>query len=585
MNLVEPLFIAAAAGAVGPVSAFSQEPTQKRPPHSPGAPAAQAEAHEATDAPLAMRQRTPAATSQSPGSQPSDATFRQLFGHISDAQPAPAADRGNQPGPTTAGGALDRDTFLDRYARWLGERHSELAALPGAERRPIALGLLQQLQGILMDLPQGLYPDLQTLRHHPPGDSECQITVLQSCPPQLIGVVRKIIAFLERRRSGQTAGDNPEGLPDGAAGFDWNTQLGVPQYRTQSDNLAGPETTCSVTSMAMAMERLGYGRPAVMAAVNRQLRRLYFQEQQPKLGREPTAAELASLSLPADYFTSKAKEYLEEENKRPKVKGSSYPRPRSVTLTDEQISTLSEEYEGESQMEDLLDFLRYLHDRDQTASQHWGDREAFLGDSNRILDDIAPDDEDRPRMTEHQRGSLTWAQVRVRMDRCLRDGGAVMLSLYHKGSKSNLTHIITVQSVSADGLVVDDPYGAINTGYDRRTEEDAFAPEKSILRTDDYRNKIDREAKGSEDIDGIGDDWKVEYAQNLQRNESLGESHAVPNAVFEHAWNYVRLLERPSVTRSRHAQAARGAASAQAVVSGTVGVAQQGLQQALGSMY
>lgn len=480
---------------------------------------------------------------------------------------------------------MDRDTFLARYAGWLGARHTELRALPGAERRPIALGLLQQLQGVLLDLPHGLYPDLQTLPSHPPGDSECQIDVLLACPPQLVGIVRKIIAFLEQRRPGQTAGTNPEGLPDGAAGFDWNTQLGVPQYRTQSDNLAGPETTCSVTSMAMAMERLGYGRPDVMAAVLRQLRRLYFQDQQPKLGREPSAAELASLSLPADYFTSKAKEYLEHENKRPKVKNSSYPRPRGVTLTDEQISTISEEYEGESQMEDLLDFLRYLHDQDQVTTRHWGDRESFLGHSNLILDDIAPDDEDRPRMTEHQRGSLTWLQVRARMDLCLRDGGAVMLSLFHKGSSSGLSHIITVQSVSADGLVVDDPYGAINQGYDRRSNEDAFAPDGSTSRTDDYRNKIDREAKGSEDIDGIGDDWKAEYAQDLQANESLGESHFVPNAVFEHAWNYVRLLERPSATHARQARAALGAAGAQAGTRGVVGGAQPGLEQALGSMY
>ena len=53
--------------------------------------------------------------------------------------------------------------------------------------------------------------------------------------------------------------------------IDWNTRLGIPEYRTQSDNLVAPETSCNVTTFAMVLERLGIGREQVSSALDQKM--------------------------------------------------------------------------------------------------------------------------------------------------------------------------------------------------------------------------------------------------------------------------------------------------------------------------
>jgi hypothetical protein len=399
---------------------------------------------------------------------------------------------------------------------------------------------------VVGSIAQGRYPDLESMDPAPSAATVQAQSRPQAVPPRLIGVVRHLIELIERPAPGRAAGDNPEAARDGT-GEDWNTRLGVPQYRTQSDNLASPEATCSVTSMAMVLERLGYGRPQIMAAIDRELRRQYREDQGSK--GDPTQAELEAVVLPDDYFRKQVASYLEEEN----GEAERYQRPRGGSLTKnekndpERVASASAEYEDSAQMEDLLDFLRYL------KKKTWGARTEFLGLGNQIIDALDASRPDRPPMIQIDQGKASWPQVKERIKACLEGGGAAMVSFHHKGFKEG-SHIITVQSVEDEGLTVDDPYGGIRDTYRRGDGQDAFAPEGKSKRTDAYRNVIDRDAKGETDSDGVGDDWKVEYGQQLQDGESLGNSHFVPDSVFagtepsHDSWFYVRLFSRPSAT-------------------------------------
>jgi len=444
---------------------------------------------------------------------------------------------------------LTRDEFITQYRDWLSQRLVEVSALDQATQPAVTRGLLEQMEGVFAGMQRGVYPNLQTLDPSPVATNVMGSGVMYSAPPQLIHIARQLIALFERPAAGRLVGNNPEGSRDGT-NVDWNTRFGVPQYRTQSDNLAGPETTCSVSSMAMILERLGYGRPDVMNAIQQHLRRKYWKEQNLKSKIEPTAAELASVVLPVDYFQTQVKSYLDKENDRPlggKNNDSPYPRLRGTTQSAEQIASVSSEYQESAQLEDLLDFLRYL--------KGWGEREEFLVGSSTIINTLDPDGEDRPAMQHIPKdANTTWASVREQIAECLDAGGAAMLSFFHKGAGKDKkgSHIVTVQYVTTGGLVVDDPYGGIREDYDHSKTEDAFAPKGSATRTDTFRNKVDRAAKGAADIDDVGDDWKVEYAQQLQIDESLGDTHFVADAVFDDSWNYVRLFQRPSAVHEQN---------------------------------
>ena len=77
----------------------------------------------------------------------------------------------------------------------------------------------------------------------------------ETVPTPLIDNARPLIEKLERMTpDAETpgAGKNPDGAHIGT-GADWNTKLGVPEYRTQSDNLIPPEASCNMTSVAMAL--------------------------------------------------------------------------------------------------------------------------------------------------------------------------------------------------------------------------------------------------------------------------------------------------------------------------------------------
>jgi hypothetical protein len=118
----------------------------------------------------------------------------------------------------------------------------------------------------------------------------------ETVPTPLIDNARPLIEKLERMTPDAAtpgAGTNPDGAHIGT-GSDWNTKLGVPEYRTQSDNLIPPEASCNMTSLAMALERMGYGRENAMDAIDGELRQRYLDEQKAKLAKEKGRSEQAA---------------------------------------------------------------------------------------------------------------------------------------------------------------------------------------------------------------------------------------------------------------------------------------------------
>lgn len=421
-----------------------------------------------------------------------------------------------------------RDRFLRDYRAFLDTRLTEVAALQGDVKAARIEGLLIQMRDISAQLAQGQIPDVAGLDAAPAPQELGVAQTSTFLPPELIGHARRLIQQVERPLAGATARTDPMagGTLYGAHGpQDWNAFLGVPQYRTQSDNLAGPEVTCNVTSMAMIAERLGFHRQDVMDAIDRALKQRYLREQR----RDPNT-DLAEVELPANYFQNTVSAYLRANNADPQ----GYRRLRGITTTDAQRTTVARQYQDTAQMEDALDLLLWI----KNISRY----EVAVRPAD-VLRLLQPDAIQRPTSEIIVPGpGTTFADLRRRIKETLDQGGAAMLSLYHKGAGQTGTHLISIQAVTPTGFIVDDPYGRIRPTYNRNRTGDAYADPGQTRATSSYRNVVTR---GDTDGDGFDDDWKLSPSQSFVDNESRGNSVEISDAVLQSAWNRVTIYRRP----------------------------------------
>jgi hypothetical protein len=421
-----------------------------------------------------------------------------------------------------------RDRFLRDYRAFLDTRLTEVAALQGDAKANRVEGLLIQMRDVSAQLAQGQIPDVAGLDTAPAPQELGVAQTSTFLPPSLIGHARRLIQMVERPLNGATARTDPlaGGTRYGAHGpQDWNAFLGVPQYRTQSDNLAGPEVTCNVTSMAMIAERLGLHRGDVMDAIDRALKQRYLREQR----RDPNTP-LAEVQLPANYFQNTVASYLRANNADDAV----YRRLRGITTTDAQRTNIARHYQDTAQMEDALDLLLWL----KNISRY----EVAVRPAD-VLRLLQPDETQRPTAEILTPGpNLNFTELRRRIQQTLDQGGAAMLSLYHKGAGETGTHLISIQAVTPTGFIVDDPYGRIRPTYNRNRTGDAYADPGQTRASSNYRNVVTR---GDTDGDGFDDDWKLSPSQSFVDNESRGNSVEVSDAVLQSAWNRVTLYRRP----------------------------------------
>lgn len=358
-------------------------------------------------------------------------------------------------------------------------------------------------------------------------------------PNQLIDNARPLIEGLERQpapATPETAARNPEAAAaDG--GRDWNTELGIPQYRTQSDNVISPETTCNMTSLAMALERMGYGRDDAMGAIDRNLRERYLgelraQAQRKKSDPSTLPHNANEVALPEGYFEGRVKEYLREVDANAK---KPYQGVRSKDTNEQAWDAIASKYKDNAQFEDSLDFLRYL-----TKA---GSRTDLDTVTPKLLQAIEPDAEKRPTFRSITPGRGGWTAARGELSDVLSEGGAAMLSFHHKGgNNSEASHIVSVQQMTKDGLIVDDPYGRTRDNYRLNEVGDAYGERGQAGRSPNRKNQVDpsvrRDQPGT-----IDSDWYASAGQNLRANESLGSSSKVSDATMSGAWRSLRFLE------------------------------------------
>jgi hypothetical protein len=362
----------------------------------------------------------------------------------------------------------------------------------------------------------------------------------QTVPDALIKNARPLIEDLERLPAPAgttTAGKNPEAAHAGT-GTDWNTTLGVPEYRSQSTNLIPPEASCNMTSLAMSLERMGYGRENSMAAIDHELKAKYLEEERKKLAaqhKDPSALpQVGDVQLPAGYFEQNVKTYLKSVDD---AAGKPYQGIRGKMTDDTARDAIAAQYHDKAQFQDTLDYLRYL-----TKA---GDRTDLDSVAPKLLEKLEPDKDKRPTYRTITPGAhLDWTGARGQLSDVLGEGGAAMLSYEHKGGNNTAaSHIISVQSMTQDGILADDPYGRARTDYRLNQTGDAYGPKGGGPRTADRKNMPDLGGVASSDASHVDSNWTAERGQNLHASESHGESSAYTNDMFSGSWRSLRFLE------------------------------------------
>ncbi len=421
--------------------------------------------------------------------------------------------------------APTREQFVADYKKHLSTRMEEIQKLPAGERAARVESLLKQVEDVSGRLNAGSFTDLSKLNTAPDGGPGAPIEN-GFVPAELIGTLRPFIKMVE------TVGSGPSLSPDRQAegslysGTDWNSRLGVPQYRTQSDNLATPEATCNVTAFSMALERLGYNRGDVEKAVERELKTKYLREQK----RDPNKEDLSKVELPPEYYGEAVRKYLDKNNSS---KLKNYQKLRSRSTTDAERKGFAEDFQQSAQMEDQLDLLLHLNQIDRTT---------INGNANRILAKIEPDPSKRPTAVTRQLGAkYSYDDLKKEMGDTFDQGGAAMMSVRHKGKGKSGTHLVSVQDADQSGLTVDDPYGRIREGYRGNKVGDAYAEPGKTRGNSGLANQKHNGSTGTDQ-----GDWKVGASQRLSADESRGDSNHSSDEQVRSMLNYVTLFKRPA---------------------------------------
>jgi hypothetical protein len=400
----------------------------------------------------------------------------------------------------------DRTPFLNGFNSWFQAQMGELIKLKGQDKVEASERCLTEIENLFLRFNNNEAVDFSNLSSR--NVSIDRTNKRSYAPPELIPVVRQLIEMVERPV--ESADKSASAVAEGSlySDKDWNSRLGIPQYRTQSDNLASPEATCNVTTMAMALERLGYSRADILSSIETELKKSHTQAQ--KKGSKVTLD---------DFRQEKIKAYLKAENKAKK----GYQKLRGQANTNETMDGWAEDYAEKAQMEDLLDFLTHLKGVHRTT---------IVSDPSVIL----PAVQGKSKLS-HQRIDQIgdWQKFSDKIRTHLNGGGSAAFSFRHKGKGNTGTHIISIQSMEADGFIVDDPYGHVRSDYSGNKSGDAFTDQGKTSRN--RKNKVDSSTQKL-------DDWEVDRAQNPEDFEEKGNSYKFSRASIESSFSYVMLFSR-----------------------------------------
>lgn len=365
-------------------------------------------------------------------------------------------------------------------------------------------------------------------------------------PPELIGEVRPLITALESGVEGATtnAAGGPEASPHGTT--DWNTTLGVPEYRTQSDNLVAPEATCNTTTLSMVMERLGIGREDVVGALEERLKRQWIKNA--KRSGTITAARAteleANLALVDEEegwdsdaeWERAARRYLDA-----KMLDRSYQRVRGQSsVSGETRQQIAGDFKDNAQMEDVLDML--VH--------HAGiSRYSIVGEPDRVLEMVS--NTGLPPQSDKIWGGANWATISEQVRTTLEAGGAAALSFHHKGTRDRgASHIVSIQEVQTGGLVVDDPYGQVRASYNPRAYDDAYFHADTYQQRDRRtgqmvtKERVIHQRSVQKNTQHGFDDWGAGAARTMEADESKGDTSFMTRDQVTRAMKYITLFQR-----------------------------------------
>lgn len=380
----------------------------------------------------------------------------------------------------------DRAAFTSTYITWLQARLPEVQALAGQARVQRVEGLLGQIEDVVDRFNRGVPTDISRLSTTPRGGGAARETGF--VPAEMIPTVRGLIRLVEQPVDGAERQEGADSEASAYSGVDWNSRLGVPQYRDQRDNLIDGDVTCNVTTFSMMLERLGYGREAVLAALQRQVKR-----SQARGNAGLSDAELDAMALDEAAWARAVRNYAGAN-----VDPATFAR--------------------EAQMEVLLDLM--VKNLRGKKDDRYAISEDYIG--GELLGLVAGEGNDAP--TQDERLWQRWSTVKPTIEDHLRGGGAVMLSLDIGSS----THLVSCQQVTGSGAILDDPYGQIRASY--RGRGHAY----SGGREGDTRNTRGGEERG----------WTAGAAQVEEASELRGDSATVEDVVMSSCFQYAQLYHR-----------------------------------------
>lgn len=411
-----------------------------------------------------------------------------------------------------------RAIYLNEYTAYLADQFAKMDRLKGQKKLDFIKGILSQAQKVIIRFNEGKPLAVATLDKTPHFDPNPKQV---ACPHELIRPLRQWVELTEKKiqRVDTESGDN-ENAGSLYSDIDWNTLLKVPQYRTQSDNLISPETTCAPTTFTMMAERAGWSRTDIIEAIEKRM------EADPGFTNLKTAWEL------------KTKAFFTWLNKNA---SKQYQKIRAGRINNVQLKQLAKEFKRFGQYEDLTIFYHYLLNRNSKTTinssaihnqrlrqgiENDGDFKKLGSYKYTRLKGIKKDLDARPLVKEH-------------LDR----GDVIMFSIFHKGDAGG-THNYFVQSIDRKGFVLDDPFGRGNEQYSRnRNKRGDLYKDKGGTRS---RNEYP--FKNTIDFNFSNKDFTTEAAQVLTDSESRGASSLFTWEMMEASnksiINYVVVWER-----------------------------------------
>ncbi|BDD01283.1 hypothetical protein [Persicobacter psychrovividus] len=468
------------------------------------------------------------------------------------------------------GAAISRRDTMEKLKKYLEDQLETAKSKTGADKISFVQGMLYQIEqfseNIAKDPP--VYPVIANLDRNP-SFSEADDTAKGTfVPHELTGIVRGFIEItefkpveevdtvseeptavveanqnesispsrennpqqLEARLAGdlnaptldQTAAEEPQRTVGGSrhSNIDWNSRLGVPQYRTQSDNLSIPEATCNVTAMAMTLEKLGNSRSDVITAIEAKL--VEGVEHPNLVNLWETKAEAYFMAITTAAGTTNYR----------KLRGGT-----NGGLVGKE-NDLAKIFKDHGQMEDLIDFYLYLREGStakRTSIFTSKLREAIPEEINHIkfqgggafspkiikLDGENDSGKKKPPLPFS-------AKEKGKIKDTLDKGGAVVLSIRHKGLETS-SHIVSVQSITSEGLIVGDPYGRHAEDYRYGELGDLYKGKDQSVSRVKYKNKS---IYNENEADLTKRDFTAVAAQNLEENESRGKNQLMKWEMF-----------------------------------------------------